>query len=79
MKIILTCCAVLILNGCASEDDYKGYSCTDDCSGHDAGYEWAKDNGVDNSNDCDGDSNSFIEGCEAYAEEQVEIPLPGRF
>lgn len=50
-----------------------GYSCTDDCSGHDAGYEWAGENGIDNPDDCDGNSNSFIEGCQAYAEEQQSM------
>lgn len=35
----------------------------DEGSGHSAGYEWAMENGVDS---CDGNSNSFIEGCEEY-------------
>lgn len=48
---------------------FNGYSCTDDCSGHEAGYEWAENNGIDNLYDCDGDSDSFIEGCESYVEE----------
>jgi hypothetical protein len=47
------------------------YSCTDDCSGHEAGYNWAEENGIDDPDDCDGNSNSFIEGCRAYAEEQI--------
>ena len=54
------------------EDDFvtsDSWDCTDDCGGHDAGYEWAADNGITDSNDCDGNSNSFIEGCEAYANE----------
>jgi hypothetical protein len=49
-----------------------GYPCTVDCSGHEAGYEWAEQNGVDSAWDCGGDSNSFIEGCQAWAEEQQE-------
>lgn len=44
--------------------------CTEDCSGHDAGFEWARDNGITDASDCGGNSNSFIEGCETYAEEQ---------
>jgi hypothetical protein len=42
--------------------------CTEDCSGHDAGFEWAKDNDITDASDCGGKSQSFIEGCEAYAE-----------
>lgn len=42
--------------------------CTIDCSGHDAGFEWARDNEITDSFDCGGNSQSFIEGCEAYAE-----------
>jgi len=45
------------------------YGCTSDCSGHDAGYEWAQENEIEDPSDCGGKSASFIEGCEAYAEE----------
>jgi hypothetical protein len=48
---------------------FKGYTCTGDCSGHEAGYAWAEENGISDPDDCGGNSNSFIEGCEAYAEE----------
>lgn len=50
------------------------YGCADDCSGHDAGFEWAKNNGITDGS-CYGDSQSFIEGCQAYGEaieEKVE-------
>lgn len=43
--------------------------CTDDCSGHEAGYEWAANEGIEDVADCGGNSNSFIEGCEAYVED----------
>ena len=43
------------------------YGCTDDCSGHDAGFEWAKNNGVRDGS-CYGDGQSFVEGCQAYGE-----------
>ena len=52
--------------------------CTEDCSGHDAGFEWARDQGVTDPSECSGDSQSFIEGCEAYAsaiESQAEDDL----
>lgn len=48
---------------------FHGYECTDDCSGHEAGYEWAEDNDIADEADCDGNSNSFNEGCQAYVEE----------
>ncbi len=48
---------------------FNGYDCTEDCSGHEAGYSWAEENYVSDSYDCDGNSQSFIEGCEAYVEE----------
>ncbi|MGW8185000.1 MAG: hypothetical protein ACWGHO_02720 [Candidatus Moraniibacteriota bacterium] len=54
------------------ESTFNGYECTDDCSGHEAGYKWAEEQGITDSSDCDGNSNSFIEGCESYADEQEE-------
>lgn len=45
------------------------YTCTYDCSGHEAGYEWAEENDIDDPDDCGGNSQSFIEGCREYAEE----------
>lgn len=48
---------------------FHGYLCTDDCSGHEAGYNWAMINDVDDEYDCTGYSQSFIEGCIAYVEE----------
>ena len=49
---------------------FNGDDCTEDCSGHEAGYKWAEDNGIDDTSDCDGNSDSFNEGCESYVEEQ---------
>jgi len=49
-----------------------GDPCTVDCSGHQAGYDWAEVQGIDNPDDCGGNSQSFIEGCEEYATEQEE-------
>lgn len=53
-----------------SNSTFSGYPCTDDCSGHEAGYNWAEEHDIDDPDNCDGNSNSFIEGCQAYAEEQ---------
>ncbi|MFZ1007838.1 MAG: hypothetical protein WAN65_13430 [Candidatus Sulfotelmatobacter sp.] len=51
------------------EDVMGSDECTQDCSGHNAGWEWAKKNQMLNPDDCGGDSESFIEGCKAYGEE----------
>ena len=51
-------------------ETFGGYDCTVDCSGHEAGYKWAQEKGINDTDDCGGNSESFIEGCKAYAEEQ---------
>jgi len=56
---------------------FKGYKCTVDCSGHEAGYQWAEDKDIDDPDDCGGNSESFIEGCQAYAEEQQGLSRSG--
>ena len=48
---------------------FNGYPCTEDCSGHEAGYNWAEEHDIDNIDDCGGNSDSFIEGCQSYVEE----------
>lgn len=48
---------------------FGGYECTDDCSGHKAGYLWAQERAITNRAKCRGKSRSFIEGCWAYVEE----------
>lgn len=48
---------------------FGGYPCTVDCSGHEAGYEWAQRKGISSSYGCGGNSQSFIEGCKAWTEE----------
>jgi len=65
------------VNGESYSDEYKDsgivptewFNCTDDCSGHIAGYEWAQDKDIDNEDDCGGYSQSFIEGCVRYVED----------
>ena len=51
---------------------FHGYGCTQDCSGHEAGYDWADRNNIQNENDCHGNSNSFSEGCRAWVEEHQD-------
>ena len=50
-------------------ETYNWYDCTENCEWHEAGYEWAENNDIDNADDCDWNSNSFIEWCISYAEE----------
>jgi hypothetical protein len=44
--------------------------CTQDCSGHEAGYSWAEENGIADEDNCTGNGDSFIEGCQAYVADQ---------
>jgi hypothetical protein len=61
----------LALISSAAHGQYSGqYGCTQDCAGHEAGYAWAEENGIDDPDDCGGRSQSFIEGCWDYAEQQ---------
>jgi len=53
-------------------ETFHGYDCTDDCSGREAGYDWAARNDITDERECDGDSRSFNEGCQAYVEEQAD-------
>ncbi len=57
------------LSGTTYEQVVGSAACTQDCSGHDAGYAWAQENEITDPNDCDGNNDSFIEGCRAYGEE----------
>jgi len=58
-----------VWDGSDTDKTYKGYECTQDCSGHRAGYNWAEEKGITDPDDCGGNSQSFIEGCWSYAEE----------
>lgn len=60
------------VQGTTYADQGEPYGCTDDCSGHEAGYQWADDNDVTDPDDCGGNSQSFIEGCQAHAEAYQE-------
>jgi hypothetical protein len=56
---------------------FAGYACTSNCSGHEAGYRWAEEHGIDDTDACDtaGDrsnSPSFAEGCRAFVEGEAE-------
>jgi hypothetical protein len=70
MKAIVLASAFLVAaSGTLFAQTFKGYPCTVDCSGHEAGYEWAERKGINDISDCGGNSNSFIEGCQSFVEE----------
>lgn len=63
------------LSGQTFQDVGDTTQCTEDCSGHDAGFKWAQEHEIRDSSDCGGRSRSFIEGCEEYGrqiEERVD-------
>lgn len=45
---------------------FDGSQCLGDCSGHQAGYDWAEQNSVDDESSCSTPSGSFNEGCQSY-------------
>jgi hypothetical protein len=45
---------------------FGDYTCRDDCSGHVAGYQWARDHGITDEGDCGGNSQAFIDGCKVW-------------
>ncbi|MCA9361200.1 hypothetical protein KC845_01435 [Candidatus Kaiserbacteria bacterium] len=47
---------------------FHGYNCTKDCSGHEAGYNWAMKNNIMWKSECPNTSKSFNEGCKAWVE-----------
>ncbi len=68
--IVTFACGIVALRVDGEAQTFKGYLCTVDCSGHQAGYDWAQENGVIDESDCRGSSNSFNEGCQGWIEEQ---------
>ncbi|MDX8465717.1 hypothetical protein RFM26_08480 [Mesorhizobium sp. VK23B] len=64
--------AVSLAIPASAQETFHGYDCTDDCSGHEAGYDWAARNDITDERDCAGDSQSFVEGCQTYVDEQAD-------
>jgi len=50
-------------------DIHGSDDCTSDCSGHDAGYDWGEEHDICDTDYSGGNSNSFDEGVQAYAED----------
>lgn len=53
-------------------EDSGNYVCARDCTGHGAGFEWAQENDITDASGCGGNSQSFIEGCEAFVQERQD-------
>jgi hypothetical protein len=56
-------------------NSFDAYQCSGDCSGHQAGYDWAEQNQIDDESSCSTPSNSFNEGCASYVEGGAGIAL----
>ena len=55
---------------------FHGYACGSDCAGHQKGYSWASAHQISNPEECRGTSETFIEGCRAFA--GIDGPLGER-
>jgi hypothetical protein len=62
---------------------FQGRLCTKNCSGHKAGWKWAKTRGVNSTTGCTSRSPSFTGGCEIAVNQTAAIPrirdLKGKF
>lgn len=77
MVLLCVLFAALVVVGCRSStpsSDSTEKACAepenpyDEGTGHYAGFKWAEENG----GDCNGNSNSFNEGCEEYYSQEDE-------
>ncbi|WP_454837813.1 hypothetical protein [Pseudomonas mohnii] len=70
MKILYAVVLLVSMLGSTtvSADTFDGYECTDDCSGHQAGYDWAEEKGIDDVDSCSTPSQSFNEGCQSFVQ-----------
>jgi opacity protein-like surface antigen len=59
----------ILSSAMASAATFDGNQCLGDCSGHQAGYDWAEQNDVDDESSCSTPSQSFNEGCQSYIDE----------
>lgn len=57
--------------GAATQQTFHGYVCSQDCSGHKAGYSWAARKQIKNESQCRGNSRSFVEGCKIFVREKT--------
>jgi hypothetical protein len=75
LKTIVGVAMFVAVASLAHAREFGGYECTEDCSGHKAGYEWAEARGITDQMTCEGivlrspNRTSFYEGCLAYVED----------
>jgi len=68
---VLATCAVAYMAIPQDQTDAE-CACSDDCPGYDAGYKWAQQHSVDDEDYCpEGNSQSFHEGCIAFAQREL--------
>jgi len=67
----MTLLASMLGSTTASAATFDGNQCLGDCSGHQAGYNWAEQNDIDDESSCSTPSASFNQGCESYVEENA--------
>ena len=72
MKSAYLLMALLLTSTAATAKTFGDYDCTSDCSGHEAGYEWASKQDITEDYECGGNSNSFVEGCRAFVEDNAD-------
>jgi hypothetical protein len=67
----LTLAAMIATASAASAREFGGYECSDNCSGHAAGYRWAQARGITSDANCPlrGRAVSFYEGCLVYTQD----------
>lgn len=70
-KVVALAFGLLFILADTNAREFGGYECTDDCSGHSAGYRWAEAHNITNESNCplNGNATSFYEGCLAYVED----------
>ena len=71
MLFAMTLLVSVLGSTAATAATFDGYQCKGDCSGHQAGYDWAEQNGIDDESSCSTPSASFNQGCESYVEENT--------
>jgi hypothetical protein len=67
--------AVEALTRLTYEDLRPRSSCTAGCLNQNAGFAWAKRNGITESGSCRGNNPDFVQGCQAYGEELKKSAL----
>jgi hypothetical protein len=70
-KVTAVALVLFVLATNANASELGGYECTDDCSGHAAGYRWAEAHNIADASNCPlrGNATSFYEGCLVYVED----------